>query len=91
MAALVDALRLLPLVELLIDPQDGDHSQADIARIGGADGVETGEFDQAGKHFAQDGIAVVTDVKGMVGIRLGVLDHHALVFGRSTTEIVRLG
>ncbi len=87
----MNALRFLTLVELLVDPQDRDHTQPDITRIGGADGGEAAKFDQPGQHFTQDGIAKMADMERVMGVHVGVLDHHTLGLWRSATEVICLG
>src|SRR4030042_2507510 len=86
----MDAFRLLSLVIFLVNPQHRDHPQADISGVGGADSIESSKLHQAGKCFSQDGITKMSDMEGMVGIGLSVLNHHPLIFGLSSPKISTL-
>ena len=51
---------------------------------------EAGELDHAGQRFAQERVACVADVEGVVGVGLGVLDHHPLAARRAAAEVLGL-
>jgi hypothetical protein len=86
----MDAFRLLSLVKFLVNPQHRDHPQADISGIGSTDGIESSKLHQTGKCFSQEGVTKMSDMEGMVGIGLGILDHHPLTFGLASPKISTL-
>ena len=46
---------------------------------------------QPGQRFAQDRVAEVPDVEGVVRVGLGIFDHHPLALRCAAAEVLALG
>ena len=85
------ALRGLPVEEFL--PRE--HRLADVHAAvvdeGGLDDVVASGGEKAGNAVAEEVVADVAEVEGLVGVGRGEFDHHGLPGGGQLPEILRRG